>query len=182
MRKIILGMAVLFSVLSFGQDTEFSFTKDGFTDYVITPVENKTQSELYKKAIDWIAVTFKNPKEVIKSQIENEFIRIEGSSSIIMCPMYLGGKHCIDSKYMIEISFKDNKYKFEFISIENYIESMHSWIKQDLNNIKLYFNEDGSPKKNFRNYPIEIPLYFNDLNKNLKEYLSGKSNQLKKDW
>jgi hypothetical protein len=54
MRKIILTSSLLMTILGFSQETEFKFTKDGFTDYVVTPVENKTAAELYKKTIDWV--------------------------------------------------------------------------------------------------------------------------------
>ena len=78
MKKILLLVLLTFSTLSFGQETEFKFTKNGFTDFVVTTIENKTQQELYKKTLDWIQVTYKNPKEVLLAQIENDYIRFEG--------------------------------------------------------------------------------------------------------
>ena len=111
MKKIILLLSLLSSsTIIYSQETEFKFVKEGFTDFVITQCEGKTQSELYKKALDWVSVTFKNPKEVIKAQIENDYIRIEGSSKNLVCFNAMG-KSCNTAKYNIEISFKDGKYK-----------------------------------------------------------------------
>ena len=94
MKKIIYFLLATISIsnLSFGQETEFKFTKEGFTDFVVTQCEGKTQAELYKKALDWVSVTYKNPKEVIKAQIENDYIRIEGSSNSLVCLNILGKK------------------------------------------------------------------------------------------
>ena len=48
------------------------------TDYIVIPVENKTASEISKKIIERIKITYKNPDKVILSTIENEYIRFEG--------------------------------------------------------------------------------------------------------
>jgi hypothetical protein len=78
MKKILLVLLMLAGFYSNAQETEFKFAKEGFTDYVVGTVEGKTAQELYKKTLDWVSVTYKNPKEVIKAQIENDYIRIEG--------------------------------------------------------------------------------------------------------
>ena len=95
MKKIIYFLLATISIsnLSFSQETEFKFDKEGFTDFVVTQCEGKTQAELYKKALDWVSVTYKNPKEVIKAQIENDYIRIEGSSNSLICLNILGKKY-----------------------------------------------------------------------------------------
>jgi hypothetical protein len=36
---------------------------------VVTEIPNKTQSELFKKTLDWVAVTYKNAKEVIGDEV-----------------------------------------------------------------------------------------------------------------
>lgn len=123
MKKILLGALLLLSILSFAQETEFKFTKDGFTDFVVTTVEGKTQQELYKKTLEWIQVTYKNPKEVLLAQIENDYIRFEGFKPNTLCLNSLGMLICENIKYQIEVSFKDGKYKFDVIKLETYTKS-----------------------------------------------------------
>ena len=66
------------------QETEFTFDSNkGMTDFIVVPVEGKTAPEIYKKIIEWIKVTYKNPDKVILSTIENEYIRFEGSSETL---------------------------------------------------------------------------------------------------
>lgn len=186
MRRIILGLLVCFNLAIYGQETDFKLTKDGFTDFVVTPVENKTQAEMYKKAIDWISVTFKDPREVIKSQIENDYIRIEGSSNSLICVNILGMKNCYLSKYQIEISFKDGKYKFDVIEMSLFAPasqySSGGWYPENFVKMDLYFKDNGELRGRYKYYP-EIPVYFNKLNSELKDFiLSDKIPSKKTDW
>lgn len=182
MKKIIFFLLATVSIsnLSYGQETEFKFTKEGFTDFVVTQCEGKTQAELYKKALDWVSVTYKNPEKVIKAKIENEFIRIEGSSNEIVC-MNMMGKKFNPATYVIEISFKEGKYKFDVIELYQYIDG--SKINVLIPNISDYYNKKGEIRGAFKYYPEFIPPYFNNLNVELKDFLlSDKIPSKKSEW
>lgn len=184
MKKIITIFTLLCSLLSFGQEKEFTFTKSGLSDFVVTETEGKTQAELYKKALDWVSVTYKNPSEAIKAKIENEYIRIEGFSSDIVCYSYMG-KRCSDTKYEIEISFKDGRYKFDVLSISefNNMSKSISWTNFEINDPVAYFDKKGEIKKSYKYIPEMMPAYFNNLNLNLKNFLMNNSIPSKKsDW
>lgn len=190
MRKLML-LVLFFTGLVNAQDKEFKFTKDGFTDFVVTDVEGKSQQELYKKALDWIQVAYKNPKEVIKAQIENDYVRIEGFKANMLCTKLLGISNCEDVRYQIEISFKDGKYKFDVIKVESYQKGTKynnfssGWrdfpISGDIGN--TYFKKDGTQKSIFKSYPESFETTFNDLNSSLKEFLTSESIPSKtKEW
>ena len=165
-------------ILSFSQEKEFSFTKDGITDFVVTNIDNKTQSELYKKTIDWVDVTFKNPKEVIKAQIENDYIRIEGFSKELLCFNSMG-KAFYDANYVIEISFKDGKYKFDLVSIT--LLNTKSEPNIELKNMNEYYKENGNIRGTYKYFPEIIPMYFNSLNLSLRDFLISNSIPSKKN-
>ena len=188
MRKIIytLILTTLFTKTCFSQETEFKFTKEGFTDYVVTNCEGKTQSDLYKKTLDWISTTYKNPKEVIKAQIENEYIRIEGFKSSMLCIKSLGILTCLDVRYQIEISFKDGRYKFDVIRVEQYSSpskySSGGWFDFPINgDEKACFKESGEIRPMFKLYPEAFQSTFNGLNKDLENFLKSESIPSKKD-
>lgn len=187
MKKIIIILILLVSILGFSQESEFKFTKDGFTDYVVGTVPNKTAAELYKKTLDWVSVTFNTPKEVIKAQIENDYIRIEGTKKSMLCIKALGSLICNDGRYQIEISLKDGKYKFDVISLEQYSSpnqySAGGWSAFPLAVVNGYFKENGEIRNVFKLYPEEIQTTFNDLNVGLKTFLSSDNIPSKKsDW
>jgi hypothetical protein len=186
MKNIYLLTFLTLSLSVFGQETEFKFSEDGFTDYVVIECVGKTQTELYKKTIEWISVTFNTPKEVIKGQIENDYIRIEGSSKSLICLNVFGTKKYNNAIYQIEISFKPEKYKFDVIEIKQFGEpskySSGGWYPVQIINIGDYYKK-GKIKSGFKYFPEFIPKYFNNLNLELKEFLlSDKIPSKKEDW
>ena len=192
MKKLLL-VVVLIAQFGFGQETEFTFdNQKGMTDYIVGTVENKTASDIYKKIIEWIKVTYKNPDKVILSTIDNEYVRFEGFSSTLWCVSALGLKTCYNTKYQIEISVKEGKYKFDIIGMEYYISPSQygsgGWIDLGIftknmttkEQIDMIFKKDGTLRASFKNAQ-DVPLYFNDLNKSLMEYIKSDSSA-KSDW
>lgn len=192
MKKVFV-LIVFVAQFGFGQETEFTFdNQKGMTDYIVGTVENKTASDIYKKVIEWIKVTYKNPDKVILSTIDNEYVRFEGFSSSLWCINGLGMKTCYDTKYQIEISFKDGKYKFDLIGMEYYMSpskySSGGWYDLGIfsknmttkEQIDMIFKKDGTLRASFK-YAQDVPLYFNDLNKSLLEYINSES-PAKGDW
>ena len=184
MKKLQLLFLFLTGVIN-AQDTEFTIDNTkGMTDFVVSNIEGKTAPEIYKKVIEWIKVTYKNPDKVILSTIENEYVRFEGSSSAVYpVNVPLMGKSYQDSKYQIEISIKDGKYKFDLIGMENYISpsqySRGGWTPNSLFNgnadkeflDRYVYKKDGTLRSYYK-YINDVPVYFNDLNKSLIESIS----------
>ena len=185
MKKIIYILLVTFSVtnLSFSQENKFTLTKDGLTDFIVTPVETKTAIQIYKKTVEWILRTYKDPKEVIKAEIENDYIRIEGASNSLICINASGSKICNPTKYVIEISVKEGKYKFDILDLSQFSSQSNSWFhfKFDAEQMKNAYDKKGELKKYCMYYP-EIPEYFNSLNENLKNFILETNSETKKDW
>lgn len=184
MKKIVILLLFVSGSIT-AQETEFTFdiTK-GMTDFVVTNVEGKTASEIYKKVIEWIKITYKNPDKVILSTIENEYVRIEGASdSFYSIYIPLSGKSYQETKYQIEISIKEGKYKFDIVSMENYLApsqySRGGWSDNTLFNghldqeylEKTIYKKDGTLRSVWKNIN-EVPLYFNELNKSLFESIT----------
>lgn len=185
MKKLQLLFLFLTGVMN-AQETEFTFDNTrGMTDFVVTKVESKSATEIYKKVIEWIKVTYKNPDKVILSTIEKEYVRFEGSSGVVYSYNdLLMGKMYVDTKYQIEISIKDGKYKFDLISMENYYApskySRGGWTTNTLFNDNLdkqylekyIYKKDGSLRSSNK-FINDVPVYFNDLNKSLIESITA---------
>lgn len=168
MKKLIL--LLLITAFGYAQETKFTFTKEGFTDYVVTEVPG-TQNEIYSKAINWIKENYKNPEEVIKMTIENQKVRIQGYKENFYCVKYGKQDICTNAVYVIEISFKDGKYKFE--PIEMKLSNSAGSYQMDLNNTSVYYNKKGELLKGSEKTPELLENLFNDLNGSLKDYING---------
>lgn len=181
-------LTVIILVVSFRLNAQenFTLTKDGFTDFVVVNIEGKSSQELYNKTLQWLEITYKNPKEVLKGKIDNDYIRFEGATNSLIC-MNLLGKSFVDSKYQIEISFKDDKYKFDVIDISTYNSptqySSGGWSSFDLNNMSIFYNKKGQIRSTYKYYPDIIPSFFNNLNNRLKDFiLSEQIPSKKSEW
>jgi hypothetical protein len=173
MKKILLILILTLSSICYGQEVEFTFSKDGLTDYVVTQCEGKTDSEIYKKIIEWIKINYNNPNEVILSTIEDKFIRFQGSGGRGLVKFFRhGGIFTPNTRYIIEISIKEGKYKFDLVNLETY--SGTEWNKVDcfFSRNNNCYNNKGEFKKDYKFYN-ETSDYFNKINLSLKEKIIG---------
>lgn len=178
MKKILYAFLLITS-LGFSQSKEFTFTNQGITDYLVIEVPGKTAAELYSQTINWINTYYKNPESVIRAKIENDYIRWIGTSSDFVV-LNVFGKANISSSYQIEVSFQDGKYKFDLIDI-NILETKGD-PNMTLTNMSEYYKSNGEVKGRYKYYPEAFTSFFNEMNKNLFNYLSGNTPQRKKDW
>jgi uncharacterized protein with gpF-like domain len=164
MKKLFLIILFICNI-SFSQD-KFEYGATGLSDYVVTQVDSISQNVLYSKAVNWVKETYKNPEEVIIMQMENEKIRLNGfSNDLIQVKSYKFG-----GKYVIEIAFKEGKYKFDVLSLTN--EQGNDWKSIPRYNIDKKWSRMEDSQKHIENY-------FNGLNTSLKNYILGKK---KDDW
>lgn len=175
MKKVLFVLTVLNILLPKkvkAQEVEFNISKDKITNYLISNCDGKSKEELYKKTIDWISINFKNPKEVIQSQIENEMIRIEGFTKNF--------NGTSNASYLIEISFKEGKYKFDPISF-TIINGLNKF--DFFSTYSTYFKSDGTVKERLKDTVKGASDLINNLNKSLATYINeGKELNKKDEW
>ncbi len=104
MKQFLLLMLVLFVSKSFAQDTEFKFSKEGITDFIVTNVDTSAK-DLFAKTTTWIKENNKN-SDAINSAVENEKIVFQGFKENFSCTKAGGTNICSNAKYTIEITFK----------------------------------------------------------------------------
>lgn len=179
----ILIVTISFANLSLSQENKFTLTKEGLTDFIVTPVENKTAIQIYKKTVEWISKTYNDPKEVIKAEIENDYIRIEGVSNSLICINASGTRICNPTTYVIEISVKEGKYKLDVMDLSQFSSQTNSWFhfKFDAEQMKNAYDKKGELTKYCIHYP-EIPEFFNSLNEDLKNYILETKSTTENDW
>ena len=197
MKKFIFLVATaLTSSILFGQDTtpaqtppptNFTITKDvGLSPFIVVKTEGKTKEELYKKTIEWINKNYNKPSEVIKAQVENDYIRFQGVSKEKYCWDALV-TFCNDIRYEVEVSFKDGKYKFEVLSLEDYhvtgASGLRVWGSINYKESWTHFKNTGEVRKMYAKNIKEITSFFDELSKNLYDYIYNQNDTAKSnDW
>ena len=74
--------------------------------------------EGYDVVKKWINFTYNNPNVVIKSEIENEYIRITGSADVCWVAMGWMALHCFDQYHTLTFEFKNDEIKFKIFQLE----------------------------------------------------------------
>lgn len=93
-----------------------------------------------------------NPDLVLTMKIENEKVRVDAIATGLLKTR----GHASNLNYIIEIRLKDNKYKFELVSLTYENTADHKKIPN--------FKTDSKMIKNFGTTPVDIEKYFNGLN------------------
>jgi hypothetical protein len=167
--KALLLMAFI-STATFAQDTEFKFSKDGLTDFVVGSFEGSAK-DLYKWTLAWVKES-KGSK--VLSSVENEKITFQGGKENFLCSKAGGTNVCTFGTYTIEITFKDGRYKFDAIELDETDKKGNVTIDNKLTDFSRFYDKDGNLKKYMNDVPAAYEGLFNGLNKNLLTTLEKK--------
>lgn len=76
--KFLLSITLFICTISYSQDfPKLKLTPSGVEPIIVT-TDSLKATDLYKKALNWVQDTYKNPDKVLKAKIENEKLRIDG--------------------------------------------------------------------------------------------------------
>ena len=123
---------------TFAQDTEFKFSKDGLTDFIVT-IYDGTAKDTYNRATAWVKDNAKKNFTVISS-VENEKLTIEGTKENFICSKAGGTTVCTYATFTIEISFKDGKYKFAALGLSEKATNSINTIVHNLDDFSEYYD------------------------------------------
>lgn len=180
--QIKIALLILLTNFTCIAQSKFSYNQNGLTpEYLVIEIENKDSENLFSNSINWIKETYKNPDEVIKTTIEFEKIRFEGYQSSLFCINTLGLNTCYNATYIIEIEFKDGKYKFKPLTLKYRIPQTGAEENINFTDGKGYYKSNGKIRKMWDTIPPSIENLFNDLSLSLENYLKD-INIAKDDW
>jgi len=187
MKKIFLTFVfILLGLTSYSQFTFENTFKDeksrtwttiGGT-YAVLEIEGTTE-ELYQLVVNWVNETYNDPEEVIISQTDSKFLKIQGSKE----NLFHSAMASWDAKYRLSFKFKENKVKMEINDLEYYIApSKYSIISgwQSKNKIAT-LKKNGKPYGQGTKDLEAITVYFNMLANSLINF-KGNPNMQDDDW
>ncbi|MCC2590104.1 hypothetical protein [Chryseobacterium sp. MFBS3-17] len=179
--KLYIVVIFITTISVYSQNKEFTINDEGLSKFVVSEIPGTLKDEAYRKSVEWVNRIFNTPEKVIKGSIENEYLRIEGISKTAWRAPAIGGTVFLPIKYEIEISFKDNRYKFEIISLQEEEPLYPQFASSPFSvlNLSKKGNNDGYNRVRklngeFRSrykYVSDLPQYFNNLNTNLQDYI-----------
>lgn len=123
MKNILFFVAVVFSLQSFAQKyvvTQYGLrsSSDSLKTYLVLDIKGKSAIRLYNNAYKYINESYKNPESTIKGQIQGEYLKFETFAPDFIHYNNSGVKIPIQANYTTELSFKDEKVKYEISSLD----------------------------------------------------------------
>lgn len=161
----------------FAQSERFTYEIQGLEpNYLVVAKEDMSQANLYKKTLVWA----KNENRKVLSAEENKEVVFQGEKENALCFTIVGKKSCNALRYTVSIAFKDNKYKFEVTSLEQFgpinDTGKKDWFAVDLEKAPdAFYTRSGTLKKEYAETPNNIADLFNNLHEDFKKGLNKKS-------
>lgn len=176
--KFLLVISIIFITFSYSQEiSKLKLTPIGVEPIVIETDSIKA-SELYKRALNWVQETYKNPEKVLKAKIENEKIRIDGFAENAWWYKSLGMKQNYNMEYSVEISFKDGKYRFKYIVGQFFTDSGQK-VLYDYN---TFFKKTGEIRSAYSDAVPSLDETMNNLSFSFYNYVTGKTTKKEEKW
>ena len=177
-KKIMLLLLLMFANFSFAQ--KITVTQTGLKDsenieksFVVIPAEGKTAKQLYDESLKYINKNYKSADDVIKGKTDGEYLKF-----VTYAPNFITIKNGFarvpfTAKYTTELSFKDNKVKYEIIELEMSSEANYQLNFTGSGISFFIFNKKGELKKEDAKNSIEE--YFNANILSLSNFLQGRT-------
>ena len=162
-------------------------TPELINQYVVIKKDSMNVEDGYNKILEWIKITYNTPKEVIKAELENEYIRIEGASDAITSKKMLGMSISFRGKYSITFEFKENKVKMELTRLQVYSPpsqySSGGW-SDSYPNYASQTKKNGKPKKSMVYWNNGYVKSINELMISIQDYVNNPDKSIikKDDW
>lgn len=169
--KLLFTLIILiYSINSFAQEIKtVELTRNGY-EPIVFKIENQNQLDIYNLTKKWIIKNYKNPKDVVTADIENENINISGYAENIVKWGLSGGGFGL--KYILQIEFKDNRYR---VTILPEIDSPAL-------SYTNFFKKDGEKRRGYKGGPESIDNYINSILENLNNYIKNKGKADDSKW
>jgi hypothetical protein len=174
MKKVFLAAMYFVVTNVFGQEIpKFELTKDGVQPIIVS-IDSFNAQTIYKKTINWVKENYKNPKEVLKADIENESVRIDGFKKNAWFYKSLGMKQEYDMEYSFSIDIKDNKIRLTFTIGQFWGDN-----KKTAYDYTTFFKKDGELRGAYKDAKPSLEESMNELVSSLYNYIKGNK---KNDW
>ncbi len=159
MKKLFL-IFILIPIYSYSQITLDTLTNN--TVYSKIHEIQKSKKELHQKAIEWIAINFKDANEVVKLNTEDKIIA-KGNFSVDFSTN--GYSTTYPVKFIMEIAFKEQKYKLDMNSFIIAVKDMDITLAHHMNILNYdEFVDIYRKSKADATYKYEVRYYDKILN------------------
>ncbi|MDM1378175.1 DUF4468 domain-containing protein [Myroides marinus] len=168
-KKLLLTIMVLLPVVASAQEPKASLTIDGVAP-VIYNAEGKSSSEIYSKVIEWINLKYNSPKDVLKGDIKDKFVSLNGFMDNAWSYSTMGIRTTYGITYKLDIDIKENKYRVT-LTLKDFTHptqkvwyDYHSLFKKDGTIRKVYVEGHKELEDSINNILQDLNNQVNNIN------------------
>lgn len=178
MKKLTL-ILLLISCTAFAQE-KFTISKgEGFTDYIVYEVPSLSAEELKSKTLEFIESKRQTENDAIIKQSENSVTFNHFVPGGISYEMGYGMNMSYDVEVLVEVSFKDGRYKYVLINAYwSKNAEKKAFTSAEMDNM---FRSNGKLKKHGEGFIHGLENSVNGFAIELYNHLNGKTTT-KSDW
>lgn len=171
-RTIYIVFSFIFTAnISLAQQIQsFELTKNGIAPIVIT-VDSLNASELYKRTQHWVHEYYKDQRNALKTDVENQKILVDGTKKNAWFYASTGITTQYDVEYTLFLEFQDKKINMSF-------ELGKTWDHTEGKEANSYFidyrkiwKESGELHKIYKEAKPGIDQMLNEISHELVNYL-----------
>lgn len=148
---------------------------DNQKPYIVIEADSLTSQKLYNNAVKYISEKYKNPKEVIRSQIESEYLKFETFVSDFIVYNNSGINIPIQATYTTELKFKKGKVRYEIVALDMKAQSYNYKVLFSGGFLEGYIIYKNNGKLFKEKTKLDIENYFSKEISILVKYLKGES-------
>jgi len=169
MKKIL---TLLLLATSFAVNAQkFDLTPNGY-EPVVFELQDKSAEQIYTGIIKYINKNYKNPSEVLKGDIKNEYIRLDGFMNRMWCYKAMGINNCVDQHYSVELDIKEGKLRMSFIPNDGYVAGTTNKL---MYTYKSFFKKDGSVRNMYTDAKESLDISVNNMLNSIVQEVNGKA-------
>lgn len=189
MKQTILLFMILITGFTFGQDSQIFKFGPKIESVIVKIDSTKYPKEvIYSKLKDWINYYYHSPKDVLKSDVNNEMIRFDGYKEKgikVNAPLM---SQVEDIRYTIQIDIKDGKYRVTLVSLERFFKDVvrnqystqSRWVNA-LSEVSSCYKNNGDLRSYCKYYPLSFETLMNDILESTKNFITSQNNNSTKN-
>jgi len=173
---LIIGILVICALSGFSQTTDWNLVGGKAMAEKKILIPGKTQGDIYKDVYRWLIKVYKNPEDILKARLEDEYLR--GVGYYRNCVKF-GSLSSADLQYSFTLEIKDGEVVFK---LHNAF-LLYSFSQEDdgMRPVEGFLVDVSNPKKKRKHNETETVLsilneFSTTLFTSLESHLQGESN------
>jgi len=181
MKRILLVIILMLPIIAHAQTVPIDSATNKVLYTEVIKVDGVLKDELYTRAREWFAKTFRSAQSVLQMD-DKDAGKIIGKGAASSSFKYMIASIDFLLKYTISIAVKDGRYRYEITDISVHDQSSLGYhltlddiVVKGASGLEKTKKANGEYRSRFKGYVIQSDILINELLADLKKTMYSKS-------